>query len=60
VGRDKLLGWIDSDPENGLIFFIKISEMLGNRLLQSYALTSRYEPQASQGTGQILELAEAV
>jgi len=33
--------------------------MLGNRLLHSYALTSRYELPASQGTGQILELAEA-
>jgi CRP-like cAMP-binding protein len=60
INRNELLELIESDPVNGLAFFRIFSEMLGNRLLQSYALTSRYELPASQGTGQILELAEAV
>ncbi len=59
INRDELLKLMERDPGNGLAFFRKISEMLGNRLLHSYALTSRYELPASQGTGQILELAEA-
>ena len=57
--RDELLELMERDPVNGLAFFRKISEMLGNRLLHSYALTSRYEFPDSQGTGQVLELAEA-
>ena len=60
INRDELLELIQSDPENGLAFFRKISEMLGNRLLQSYASTSRYELPVSQGTGQIMELVAAV
>lgn len=59
INRDDLLKLMEKDTRNGLAFFRKISEMLGNRLLHSYALTSRYELPASQGTGQILELAEA-
>ncbi|UCH20015.1 MAG: cyclic nucleotide-binding domain-containing protein [Deltaproteobacteria bacterium] len=38
--RDDLQNLVEKDPANGLIFFKRLSGMLGERLLESYA---RYE-----------------
>lgn len=38
--RDNLQKLVEKDPANGLIFFKRLSGMLGDRLLESYA---RYE-----------------
>lgn len=58
VSRDELLKLIEKDPVNGLAFFRRISEMLGNRLLHSYSMTSQYEFTDSEGTGQVMELTD--
>ncbi len=38
--REKLGKLLESHPENGLIFYRKLSEILGNRLLESYKMIS--------------------
>ena len=47
------------DPASGLIFFRRIAEILGNRLLQSYAMISSAvttEEVLSFGTGQVQDI----
>jgi CRP/FNR family transcriptional regulator, cyclic AMP receptor protein len=36
--RDKLLELLDRHPDSGFIFFKKLSEMLGKRLLEAYRI----------------------
>jgi CRP-like cAMP-binding protein len=54
----KLQKILEKDSDNGLIFFKRLSGILGNRLLQSYAMiasATRAEASISFGTGQIIE-----
>jgi CRP-like cAMP-binding protein len=49
---------LEQDSDNGLIFFKRLAMVLGNRLLQSYAMIAseaRAEASISFGTGQIIE-----
>jgi CRP-like cAMP-binding protein len=50
---------LDDDPASGLLFFRRIAETLGNRLLQSYTMISSVhtaEAVPSYGTGQVQDL----
>ena len=50
---------LDDDPVNGFIFFRRIAETLGNRLLQSYTMISSVyaaETVSSFGTGQVQDV----
>ncbi len=40
IDREMLRKLLESHPENGLIFYKKLAEILGNRLLQSYRMIS--------------------
>jgi CRP/FNR family cyclic AMP-dependent transcriptional regulator len=56
--RQKLQKAVETDPANGIVFFKRIAEILGNRLLQSYAMigsSSRAEVSTSFGTGQVID-----
>lgn len=56
--RQKLQKAVEADPGNGIVFFKRIAEILGNRLLQSYAMigsSSRAEVSTSFGTGQVID-----
>ena len=59
--KTKLQEILDKDPINGLIFFKKLSGILGNRLLQIYQMISS-APEAdssrSYGSGQTMEPSE--
>ena len=55
--QEKLQKVLEKDPENSLILFKRLAAILGNRLLQSYAIISSASPTAispSYGTGQIM------
>ena len=59
---EKLRNLFDNYPEGGLVFFKRLSEILGNRLLQSYKLMSTgYQAQIpdSFGSRQVFESAPA-
>lgn len=56
--RQKLQKAVAKDPANGIVFFKRIAEILGNRLLQSYAMlasASRPDVSTSFGTGQVID-----
>ena len=56
--RQKLQKAVEKDPVNGIVFFKRIAELLGNRLLQSYAMISsgsRADASPSFGTGQVID-----
>ena len=56
--RQKLQKAIETDPANGSVFFKRIAEILGNRLLQSYAIiasASSADVSTSFGTGQVID-----
>jgi CRP/FNR family cyclic AMP-dependent transcriptional regulator len=56
--RQKLQKAVEKDPVNGIVFFKRIAEILGNRLLQSYAMiasASRADVSTSFGTGQVID-----
>jgi len=56
--RQKLQKAIEKDPVHGTVFFKRIAELLGNRLLQSYAMIasgSRADISISFGTGQVID-----
>ena len=56
--RSKLQKTIEKDPVNGIVFFKRIAELLGNRLVQSYAViasNSRADISTSYGTGQVID-----
>jgi CRP-like cAMP-binding protein len=59
IDKNALSALLTEDKGNGLIFYKKISEMLGNRLLHSYTLTSQYEFPKTMGSGQLQEIIEA-
>ena len=57
LDRNKLQKILEKDPANSLILFKHLAAVLGNRLLQSYAIISSTSPTAispSYGTGQIM------
>jgi len=56
--RQKLQKAVAKDPANGIVFFKRIAEILGNRLLQSYAMlssASNLGVSTSFGTGQVID-----
>jgi len=58
LNGEKLQKILEKDSDNGLIFFKRLSMVLGNRLLQSYKMISsatQAETSISFGTGQIIE-----
>ena len=55
--KDKLQNILEKNPTNSLLLYKRLAELLGNRLLQSYAIISSVSPaetHLSFGTGQIL------
>jgi CRP-like cAMP-binding protein len=58
VGRGNLLKLVNQNKENGMIFYKKVAEMLGNRLIHLYAPSSQHEFSVSQATGQLQEIIE--
>jgi CRP-like cAMP-binding protein len=55
--QDKLQKVLEKDPANSLILFKRLAAILGNRLLQSYAIISSTSPtdmSLSYGTGQVM------
>ncbi len=57
LNGEKLQKILEKDSDNGMIFFKRLSMVLGNRLLQSYKMFSsatRAETSTSFGTGQVL------
>jgi CRP-like cAMP-binding protein len=55
--QGKLQKVLEKDPANSLILFKHLAAVLGNRLLQSYAIISSASPTAispSYGTGQVM------
>ena len=53
----KVLKIIEEDPANGLVFFKRLADILGNRLLHSFEMIStaaQTEVSASFGTGQVM------
>jgi CRP-like cAMP-binding protein len=59
IGKGDLLKVVNQNKENGMIFYKKVAEMLGNRLINLYAPSSQHEFSVSQGTGQLQEIVEA-
>jgi hypothetical protein len=60
-GKQRLQKILEKDPANSLILYKRLAEILGNRLLQSYAIissASRAEISPSYGTGQVMPSAE--
>ena len=58
LNGEKLQKILENDSDNGMIFFKRLSRVLGNRLLQSYKMFSSAtlaETSTSFGTGQIIE-----
>jgi hypothetical protein len=48
---------LEEDPANGLVFFKRLADILGNRLLHSYKMISaaaQSEASPSFGTGQVM------
>ena len=61
IDQEKLQKVLDKDPVNSLILFKRLAAILGNRLLQSYAIISSTLPTAispSYGTGQVMSSPE--
>ena len=57
----KLQKILEKNPAHGLILFQRLAELLGNRLVQSYAIISsavQAEISPSYGTGQVMPSAE--
>jgi CRP-like cAMP-binding protein len=55
--QEKVLKILDEDPANGLVFFKRLADILGNRLLHSYKMIStaaQTEVSPSFGTGQVM------
>lgn len=58
LNGEKLQKILEKDSDNGLVFFKRLSGILGKRLLQSYAMiasSTRAEAPISFGTGQVIE-----
>jgi len=55
--QEKVLKILEEDPANGLVFFKRLADILGNRLLHSYKMIStaaQTEVSPSFGTGQVM------
>jgi CRP-like cAMP-binding protein len=55
--QEKVLRILEEDPANGLVFFKRLADILGNRLLHSYKMIStatQTEVSPSFGTGQVM------
>ena len=55
--QEKVLKILEEDPANGLVFFKRLADILGNRLLHSYEMLStaaQTEESSSFGTGQVM------
>ena len=55
--KDKLQEVLNKDPDNSLLLYKRLAELLGNRLLQSYTIISSVSPaenHTSYGTGQVM------
>ena len=55
--QEKVLKTLEEDPANGLVFFKRLADILGNRLLHSYEMLStaaQTEKSPSFGTGQVM------
>ena len=55
---DKVLKILEEDPANGLVFFKRLTDILGNRLLHSYEMIStalQTVESPSFGTGQVMD-----
>ena len=56
--QEKVLKTLEEDPANGLVFFKRLADILGNRLLHSYKMIStaaQSEVSPSFGTGQVMD-----
>ncbi len=56
--QENVLKIIEEDPANGLVFFKRLADILGNRLLHSYEMIStaaQTEASPSFGTGQVID-----
>ena len=56
--QEKVLKILEEDPANGLVFFKRLADILGNRLLHSYEMISiaaQPEVSPSFGTGQVMD-----
>ena len=59
--KDKLQPILEKDPANSSLLYKRLAELLGNRLLESYAIISSVSPaetHPSYGTGQVLSAPE--
>ena len=59
--QEKLQNILEKDPANSMILFKRLAAILGNRLLQSYAIISSISPTAispSYGSGQVMAYPE--
>ena len=55
--QEKVLKTLEENPANGLVFFKRLADILGNRLLHSYEMLStaaQTEESLSFGTGQVM------
>jgi CRP-like cAMP-binding protein len=55
--QEKVLKILEEDPANGLVFFKRLADILGSRLLHSYKMIStaaQTEVSPSFGTGQVM------
>ncbi len=59
IHRGDLIKLLNQNKENGMIFYRKIAEMLGNRLIRLYAPVSEHEYNISEGSGHLQEIVEA-
>jgi CRP-like cAMP-binding protein len=56
--QEKVLKILEEDPANGLVFFKRLADILGNRLLHSYKMMSTAAQTGvspSFGTGQVMD-----
>lgn len=60
IARGDLLKLVGQNKENGMIFYKKVAEMLGNRLMHLYASAAPQAFPVSEGSGQLQELVENV
>jgi hypothetical protein len=58
IHRGDLVKLLSQNKENGMIFYRKIAEMLGNRLIHLYTPSPQHGFSVSQSTGQLQEIIE--
>jgi CRP-like cAMP-binding protein len=60
INRGRLISLLNQDKANGMIFYKKVAEMLGNRLIHLYAPASQQAFSVSENTGQLQEIVESL